>query len=70
MVKRIALLLVTVASLAFAPNPSHAQSLMSPCMRAFASRRLDSIRKIALAKNQRALKPSPAPSFVQAQTKS
>ena len=33
MVKQIALLLVTVASLSFAPNPSHAQSLMSPCMR-------------------------------------
>src|SRR5215468_3035841 len=33
MMKQIARLLVTAASLAFAPNPSHAQSIMSPCMR-------------------------------------
>jgi hypothetical protein len=33
MMKQIVLLLVTVASLSFAPNPAHAQSLMSPCMR-------------------------------------
>src|SRR5215468_10961318 len=33
MMKQIASLLVTAASLAFAPNLSHAQSIMSPCMR-------------------------------------
>src|SRR5262249_5119459 len=33
MMKQIVLLLVTAESLSFAPNPSHAQSLMSPCMR-------------------------------------
>src|SRR5262245_31449966 len=33
MMKQIVLLLVTGASLSFAPNASHAQSLMSPCMR-------------------------------------
>src|SRR5215813_10538732 len=33
MMKRIVLRLVTAGSLSFAPNPSHAQSLMSPCMR-------------------------------------
>jgi hypothetical protein len=33
MMKQIVLLLVTAASLSFATNPSHAQSLMSPCMR-------------------------------------
>src|SRR5262249_9873323 len=33
MMKQIVLLLVTAGSLSFAPNPSHAQSLMSPCMR-------------------------------------
>src|SRR5258706_1560554 len=32
MMKQIVLLLVTAGSLSFAPNPSHAQSLMSPCM--------------------------------------
>jgi len=30
--KQIVLLLVSAVSLSFAPNPSHAQSLMSPCM--------------------------------------
>ena len=33
MMKQLVLLLVSAASLSFAPNPSHAQSLMSPCMR-------------------------------------
>jgi hypothetical protein len=33
MMKQIVLLLVTAGSLSFALNPSHAQSLMSPCMR-------------------------------------
>jgi hypothetical protein len=32
MMKQIVRLLVTAASLSFALNPSHAQSLMSPCM--------------------------------------
>ncbi len=33
MMKQIVLLLVTAVSLSLAPNPSHAQSVMSPCMR-------------------------------------
>jgi hypothetical protein len=50
-------------------NPSHAQSLMSPCMRVCEPpAKLN--RRIALAKNQRALKPSAALSFAQTQSKS
>ena len=33
MMKQIVLLLVTAVSLSLALNPSHAQSVMSPCMR-------------------------------------
>ena len=33
MMKRLVPMLVTAGSLSFAPNLSHAQSIMSPCMR-------------------------------------
>jgi hypothetical protein len=69
MMKQIVLLLVTAGSLSFALILlTRKVSCRHVC--AFVSRQLSLIRRIALAKNQRALKPSAALSFAQTQSKS